>query len=125
MTCLREPLRPAMVNESVAFSERPGMTPANKYLRRLAVAGGLAVAALSVPVLAALAASDPATSVATGNCLAWFGSRDDGICMGYSNGTPTYIGTPEFGVWGPGYGNGLGITTGPLLPGQTINTPIG
>ena len=44
--------------------------------------------------------------------------------MGYSNGTPTYIGTPAFGVWGPGYGNGLGITTGPLLPGQTFNQGI-
>lgn len=40
--------------------------------------------------------------------------------MGYSSGNPTYIGTPALGVWGPGYGNGLGITTGPLLPGQTI-----
>jgi hypothetical protein len=44
--------------------------------------------------------------------------------MGYSNGNPTYIGTPALGVWGPGYGNGLGITTGPLLPGQTFNQGI-
>lgn len=50
---------------------------------------------------------------------------------GRPNGSPTYIGTPSVGVWGPGYGNnipgmgGLGVTTGPLLPGQTITTPIG
>lgn len=50
---------------------------------------------------------------------------------GYSNGTPTYIGTPQGGYLGPGYGvgvpgyGGIGVTTGPLLPGQTINVPIG
>ena len=31
------------------------------------------------------------------------------------------IGTPQLGAWGPGYGNGLGVSSGPLLPGQTIN----
>ena len=88
-------------------------------LHRAVVAGGLAFAALTVPAVAALSAPD-STATATGDCQAWFGSRDDGICMGYSNGTPTYIGTPQLGIYGPGYGNGLGITTGPLLPGQTI-----
>ena len=91
------------------------MAPANRV--RLAAAGVLA-AALAALALAVLGTS--ATAVAEGPCLAWFGSRDEGICMGYSNGNPTFIGTPNFGVWGPGYGNGLGITTGPLLPGQTI-----
>ena len=104
------------------------MTPANTArrhaLRRLAVAGGLAVTAAAVPILVTLGSSGPVDTSAEGKCLAWFGSRDDGICMGYSNGTPTYIGTPAFGVWGPGYGNGLGITTGPLLPGQTFNQGI-
>ena len=92
------------------------MASANRV--RLAAAGALAAAALTAPVLAALGTA--ATANADGQCLAWFGSRGDGICMGYSNGNPTYIGTPALGVWGPGYGNGLGITTGPLLPGQTI-----
>ncbi|MGI9124150.1 MAG: DUF7155 family protein [Mycobacterium sp.] len=87
------------------------------------MAAGLAVASLAVPVLSALN-SAPAIHSAEGQCLAWFGSRDDGICMGYSNGSPTYIGTPQLGVFGPGYGNGLGITTGPLLPGQTITQGI-
>jgi hypothetical protein len=88
------------------------------------VAGGLAVAAVAAPILVALGSAGPVTTSAEGNCLAWFGSRDDGICMGYSNGTPTFIGTPQFGIYGPGYGNGLGITTGPLLPGTTINQGI-
>ncbi|HPX38276.1 MAG TPA: hypothetical protein PLH92_15600 [Mycobacterium sp.] len=78
---------------------------------RIAVAGALAAAAI---------ASAPLAS-AEGQCLAWFGSRGEGQCMGYSNGTPTYIGTPNMGVWGPGYGAGLGVVTGPLMPGTTIN----
>lgn len=80
---------------------------------RLGVFGALAVATI---------ASAPLAS-ADGQCLAWFGSRGEGQCMGYSNGTPTYIGTPNLGVWGPGYG-GVGIVTGPLMPGTTINQGI-
>lgn len=94
------------------------MTTANT--RRVAAAGVLAAAVLAVPVLAAFG-STASDSVAQGQCLAWFGSRDEGQCIGYSNGAPTYIGTPNLGVWGPGYGNGLGVVTGPLMPGTTIN----
>ena len=95
------------------------MPTANNRPHR-AAAGALALAALT-----ALVALAP-TASAAGDCLAWYGSRGDGICLGYSNGTPTYIGTPALGVWGPGYGNNIpGMSTGPLLPGQTINTPIG
>ena len=76
----------------------------------------------TVPALAvALAPS----ALATGDCLAWFGARGDGICMGYSNGSPTYIGTPDVGIYGPnGVNSGIGLVTGPLLPGQTINIPL-
>ncbi len=88
------------------------MATPNAVLRRVAVAGVLAVVPLAFP----------AAAVAEGKCLAWFGARDEGICMGYSNGNPTYIGTPSVGVYGPG--GGLGVTTGPLLPGQTINQGI-
>jgi hypothetical protein len=105
------------------------MATANNHFRRIAAAGALAVAALTGPALAALGPST--TDSATGNCLAWYGARGEGICLGYSNGTPTYIGTPQGGYLGPGYGvgipgaGGIGVTTGPLLPGQTINVPIG
>lgn len=105
------------------------MATANNHIRRVAAAGALAVAALTGPALAALGTST--TDSATGKCLAWYGSMGDGICLGYSNGTPTYIGTPQGGYLGPGYGvgvpgyGGIGVTTGPLLPGQTINVPIG
>lgn len=83
---------------------------------RVLAAGVLAGAAVALPVLATAP-----TASAAGQCLAWFGSRDDGQCLSYSNGSPTVIGSPQLGVFGPGYGNGIGVTTGPLLPGQTIN----
>ena len=54
-------------------------------------------------------------------CLAWFGNKEDGKCLSYSNGAPTNIGTPAFG-YGP---SGGGVYTGPLLPGTTINQGIG
>jgi hypothetical protein len=118
-------------NEQGRNGERSGMATAKTHIRRIAAAGALAVAALTGPALAALGGS--ATNSATGNCLAWFGSRDDGICMGYSNGQPTYIGTPQGGWLGPGYGTGVpgsssggfGVTTGPLLPGQTFTKSVG
>ena len=91
---------------------------------RWVAAGALAVAALAGSVVTALGTAAVPEVTATGQCLAWLGSRDDGKCIGYSNGSPTMIGTPNVGVWGPGYGNGLGVTTGPLLPGQTINQGI-
>jgi hypothetical protein len=94
-------------------------------LRRAVMAGGLAFAALTAPAVAALTADS--TLSATGQCLAWFGSRGDGQCIGYSNGTPTYIGTPQGGYLGPGYGVGLpggSYSSGPLLPGTTINQGI-
>ena len=81
--------------------------------RRLAVAAAMVAMAIAGPAVASLSA--PAIS-AEGQCLAWFGSRGDGQCMGYSNGTPTYIGTPNLGVYGPGGG----FYTGPLMPGTTF-----
>jgi hypothetical protein len=93
-------------------------------LRPWQIAAALVVA-VSAPLLAAVAAVDPPTVSATGDCLAWFGSRGDGICLGYSTGNGISAGTPDIGVFGPGYGNGLGVTSGPLLPGQTFNVPIG
>ncbi len=53
-------------------------------------------------------------------CLATFGSRNDGICLdGPSAPAPE---VPSLGI-GP-TGDGPGLTTGPLLPGQTINIPV-
>ena len=106
-----------MVNVKVGFGERSGMAHSQLRVRRV-----IAAAALAAPALAALVAPGATANATTGECLAWFGSRGDGICMGYSNGSGTTIGTPDLGIYGPGYG--LGVTSGPLLPGQTISQGI-
>ena len=98
---------------------------ARRPLRSAVLAGGLALAALTVPAVAAMSGPGTSTTSAEGQCLAWFGSRGDGQCIGYSNGSPTYIGTPAGGIYGPGYGNNVpGMSSGPLLPGQTFNQGV-
>lgn len=110
-----------MVNVQPLFGERSDMT---FTMRRIATAGALAVAAAAVPVLAVLGSS--LTFSADGTCLAWFGSRDDGQCLSYSNGQGVNLGTPSVGYGGPNSGSpGWGVTTGPLLPGQSISLPVG
>ena len=78
--------------------------------------------------MAALAAPVLVTPTASAECLAWVGARDTGTCVSYSNGSATTAGTPNFGIYGPNAGSatgpGLGVYTGPLLPGQTINIPL-
>ena len=104
------------------------MTTANTRARRIAAIGALAAAAAAVPALAALTDSSTSTTAATGSgtCLAWVGARNDGQCIGWSNGSGTSIGTPQIGVGSPNSSSpGLGVTTGPMLPGQTINIPLG
>jgi hypothetical protein len=106
------------------------MTSANTRARRIAAVGALAVAAAAVPALAALTDSSASTTTASpgGRCLAWFGSRGDGQCLSYSNNNVS-IGTPQIGIYGPDAGSmpggGIGVSTGPLLPGQTISIPLG
>ncbi|MDH6245816.1 hypothetical protein [Mycobacterium sp. OTB74] len=86
---------------------------------RLCVAAALAAAAAAVPVMVAFS-SPGEQHMADGRCLAWIGNKDDGNCVGRSNGQPINAGTP-WGIWGP---SGGGINTGPLLPGQTWNQPL-
>ncbi|MBJ7341007.1 hypothetical protein [Mycolicibacterium sp.] len=88
--------------------------------RRILTAGALAVAAVAAPLTIAVTSGSSHTTEAA-PCLAWYGNKEDGICLGYSNGNPTNVGTP-FGTFGPN-GNS-GISTGPLLPGQTWRQPI-
>jgi hypothetical protein len=100
------------------------MTTANTRVRRIAAVGALVVAAAAVPALAELTVST-STTTATGVCTAWFGSRGDGQCLAYSDNNVS-IGTPQVGIGGPNSGSpGVGISTGPLLPGQTISIPMG
>ncbi|GAC1410970.1 MAG: hypothetical protein NVSMB60_32690 [Mycobacterium sp.] len=97
-----------------------------KYNRNRLIAGAFVAAAVAVPLCAAAASSDNAQVKAQPACLAWFGNKDDGKCLSYSNGQPVNVGTPST-IWGPSVGqNGpIGVSTGPLLPSQTWTAPIG
>lgn len=58
---------------------------------------------------------------AQAQCLAAFGSLNDGTCLDDPSGpAPDF---PSIGI-GPTEGGGPGITTGPLLPGQTFTSQI-
>ncbi|MDT5190715.1 MAG: hypothetical protein QOI28_2966 [Mycobacterium sp.] len=88
---------------------------------RVVAAGALAVAAVAAPIAISLSIGNAAQSVAGPACLAWYGNKEDGVCLSYSNGNGVNLGSPDLGVYGPN----SGASTGPLLPGQTWNVPVG
>lgn len=93
----------------------------SKRVRPVVILGGVALVGLIAPALV----SGPGDVDAA--CRAVFGSRYDGICLDGPPGPPTEAPPPGFI---PGFGvgptdNGPGITSGPLFPGQTIDTPVG
>ena len=100
------------------------MTTANTRVRRFAAAGALAVAAAALPAIAVLGESGAPATTATGKCLAWVGSKNDGQCISYSNGNGINVGSPSLGAYN-GNNPGLGVNTGPMLPGQSISIPVG
>ena len=104
------------------------MLVASTKTRRLIALSAFAIAAAAGPAFAATTISTAAPQdyqAQPGACLAWFGNREDGKCLGYSNGQPIIAGTPDIDIGGSGNGNGIGVSTGPLGPGYTINQPIG
>jgi hypothetical protein len=86
------------------------------------IASAFVAAAVAVPLYAGAVSTDSAQVTAAPACLAWFGNKEDGKCLSYSNGQPVTVGTP----WCNG-GNGpdAGCSSGPLLPGTSINRGIG
>lgn len=104
------------------------MTSTNIRARRIIAAGTFAVAAVAAPFAASILGS-PATSETVAQCLAWFGNKEDGKCLSYSNGNGINVGTPDLGIYGPDAGSmpggGIGISTGPLLPGHTYGNTVG
>ncbi|MBV9091075.1 MAG: hypothetical protein JO044_14445 [Mycobacteriaceae bacterium] len=59
------------------------------------------------------------------NCLSAFGSLNGGVCLDQpSGGNASGAGAPAVGI-GPTDNGGPGISTSPLLGGQTINVPLG
>ncbi|MGD9622519.1 MAG: hypothetical protein AB7G47_13275 [Mycolicibacterium sp.] len=86
------------------------------------IAGAFAAAAVAVPFYTTLTSDDAAPQVTAGPaCLAWYGNKADGNCLGYSNGSGAVVGTPNVGM-GP---FGPGIYTAPLFPGTTITREFG
>ncbi len=102
-----------------------GNSVASKKTRRLVALSAFAAAAAAGPVIAATvtAPAEPQQQAYPGQCLAWFGNQEDGHCLGTSNGTPINGGTPDFGYFGPN-GGGMGVSTGPLLPGQSYTSGV-
>ena len=101
------------------------MASTNNRARRVIAVGAFAVAAAAAPAIVAAVVPDagPSTS-AQPPCLAWYGNKDDGICLSYSNGNGVTAGTPGI-AWGGADNPGPGLSTGPLLPGTTISRSIG
>lgn len=96
------------------------MTSTNNRVRGLVAAGAFAVAAVAAPFAAFVLGATVSDTQAAPACLAWFGNKEDGKCLSHSNGNGVNVGTPEVGLNGS---DGVGISTGPILPGQTINDP--
>ncbi|MCX2711657.1 MULTISPECIES: hypothetical protein [unclassified Mycolicibacterium] len=95
----------------------------NISARRLVLVGAFAVAAAAAPVVALSAAGSQSSVQAQPPCLAWFGNKEDGKCLSYSN---SGSGGGGVGFGSPGISVGSnGVNSGPLLPGQTWNVPIG
>ncbi|MGB5151773.1 MAG: hypothetical protein WBN99_18000 [Mycobacterium sp.] len=92
------------------------MAALSNQKRRFLVVGAFA-ATVAAPVLA-LSATSTVSVQAAPACLAWFGNKEDGNCLGTSNGNGIAVGTP-----GTGLCNG-GFCTSSLLPGNTWNTNI-
>ncbi|MCK0173522.1 hypothetical protein [Mycolicibacterium sp. F2034L] len=91
------------------------MTRIQRYL----TVGAFAATVVAAPIAAAVYSAPAPGASAAPPCLAWYGNKEDGKCLSYSNGNGIGVGTPGFGI-----GNG-GFYTSPLFPGQTINQGIG
>ncbi|MCV7064623.1 DUF7155 family protein [Mycolicibacterium houstonense] len=97
------------------------MTLFSTRTRRIVAVGAFALATgAAVAAPGFVATSAPGSEItAAPACLAWFGNKEDGKCLSYSNGMPANVGTPWVGV------GQNGVVTGPLLPGTSINQGIG
>jgi hypothetical protein len=100
------------------------VTQISTRTRRFVAVGAFVAAAAAAPAFIATVAPQGGGDVTAGPaCLAWFGNREDGKCLSYSNSGGGSA--PSFSIGGQGTGNNGGLSTGPLLPGQTINQGIG
>jgi hypothetical protein len=91
--------------------------------RRFVAVGAFVAAAAAAPALIATMTPQSGEVSASPPCLAWFGNKEDGKCLSYSNTGSGFA--PSFSIGPQGTGQNGGLTTGPLLPGTTINQGIG
>jgi hypothetical protein len=91
---------------------------------RFVTAGALAVAAVAAPMAISLISAETVTSNAA-PCLAWFGNKDDGVCLSYANQPGFDVGTPNVAIGNNNGNSGIGISTGPLGPGTTFSGGTG
>jgi hypothetical protein len=84
---------------------------------RAAIVGGLALVGLVAP--AVIGGPDRVDA----QCRAVFGSRDNGICLDQPSGPGVNFSSPSFNISSTDEG-GLGVSSSPLLPGQTIDIPV-
>ena len=92
---------------------------------RFVAAGALAVAAVAAPIAIALTSAEAVTQVATPPCLAWFGNKDDGVCLSYANQQSIGASTPGVSIGNNNGQPGIGVSTGPLAPGTTFTSSRG
>jgi hypothetical protein len=90
-------------------------------IRRFVAVGAFAAAAVAAPIAVTAMSGSAADSVAGPQCLAWFGNKTDGKCLSYAD-NGFQIGTP---IYNGGNGPDAGWSSGPLLPGTSINQGIG
>ncbi|MDH6194864.1 hypothetical protein M2272_001493 [Mycobacterium frederiksbergense] len=98
----------------------------NTRTRRFVAVGAFTLVAGAAAIAPALISTTHtgADVTAAPACLAWFGNKEDGKCLSYSNGAPIGAGIGPVGIGAPGSGS-PGLTTGPMLPGTSINRGIG
>ena len=68
----------------------------NITTRRFIAVGAFAVVAAAPAFVATIDHDLGARAGGRPECLAWFGNKEDGKCLSYSNGTPISVGTPQF-----------------------------
>lgn len=97
------------------------VTSTKNRTRRFIAAGAFAVAAVAAPFAASVLGAADQGQMTAQQCLAWFGNKEDGKCLGYSNGNGVNVGTPQIGLdqGGPAF------STGPLFPGRIYGGETG
>ena len=102
------------------------MTSTKNRARRLVAAGAFAVAAVAAPFAASvLSTSAGSEDLAGPACLAWFGNKEDGNCLSYSNGyrrKRRYAVLPDSAI--PTTAT-VSASHRAAMPGTTIDKPLG